>query len=272
VTADPTRFRQILFNLLSNAVKFTPEGGRITVIARRVHGSECRVQGGTSAHEPSTMNYERIEDWVEIAVEDTGIGIKAEDMPKLFQEFTQLDSSLAKRHQGTGLGLALTKRLVELHGGQIRAESPGEGQGSTFIVTLPFHAPRSPRPRLLLVDDDMDFGEALAAVLERAGYAVEVVGDGREALAKLAQSLPDILLLDMVLPGCDGRDVLASLREREGTRRLPVIAITGVLADLEEEIRTLGADEFLTKPFAVPTLLEVLARYLGARTAIAPTD
>ena len=263
VTADPTRFRQILFNLLSNAVKFTPEGGRITVTAHRVHGSECRVQGGTSAHEPSTMNYERIEDWVEIAVQDTGIGIKAEDMPKLFQEFTQLDSSLAKRHQGTGLGLALTKRLVELHGGQIRAESPGEGQGSTFIVTLPFHAPRSPQRRLLLVEDDTAFGEALAAVLERAGYAVEVIGDGREALSRLEQSPPDVLLLDMVLPGCDGRDVLASLRGREGTRRLPVIAITGVLADLEEEIRTLGADDFLTKPFSTTVLLDVIGRFVG---------
>jgi signal transduction histidine kinase len=141
VVADPTRFKQILFNLLSNAVKFTAEEGKVTVAARRVHGSECRVQGGTSPHEPSTMNDERIADWVEISVRDTGIGIKAEDIPKLFQEFTQVDAPLTKRYQGTGLGLALTKRFVELHGGRVWVESAGEGQGSTFRFTLPLEGP-----------------------------------------------------------------------------------------------------------------------------------
>ncbi|MDE2180349.1 MAG: PAS domain S-box protein [candidate division NC10 bacterium] len=115
LVADPLRFKQILYNLLSNAVKFTPTGGSITVMAR-----------------PSERP-----DFVEIAVQDPGIGIKAEDLSRLFQEFTQLDNSLAKSHQGTGLGLALTKRLVELHGGAVTVTSPGEGQGSTFTVTLP---------------------------------------------------------------------------------------------------------------------------------------
>lgn len=119
LVADPLRFKQILYNLLSNAVKFTPAGGSITVTAR-----------------PSDTP-----EWVEIAVQDTGIGIKAEDLSRLFQEFTQLDSSIAKPHQGTGLGLALTKRLVDLHGGSVIATSPGEGQGSTFTVTLPLQPP-----------------------------------------------------------------------------------------------------------------------------------
>lgn len=114
LTADPVRFKQILLNLLSNAVKFTPEGGQVTVRARRVEDV-----------------------FVEIAVTDTGIGIKPEDLPKLFQPFTQLEGVYAKRHQGTGLGLALTKRLVELHGGTIWADSEGEGKGSTFTVRLP---------------------------------------------------------------------------------------------------------------------------------------
>lgn len=118
LVADPTRFKQVLFNLLSNAVKFTPEGGQVMLAARQVEDT-----------------------FVEIAVKDTGIGIKAEEMPKLFQEFSQLDSSLIKRHQGTGLGLALTKRLVELHGGTIRAESPGGGEGTTFTIRLPLSPP-----------------------------------------------------------------------------------------------------------------------------------
>jgi PAS domain S-box-containing protein len=140
--ADETRFRQIMYNLLANAVKFTPDGGQVTVSARHVQGSGFAVQGETGIDlEPSTMHYERIKDWVEIAVRDTGIGIKAEDMPKLFQEFSQLDSSLARRYDGTGLGLALTKKLVGLHGGRIWVESPGEGQGSTFVFTVPLQGP-----------------------------------------------------------------------------------------------------------------------------------
>lgn len=114
IRADLVRFKQILCNLLSNAVKFTPEGGAVTVSAS-----------------PLTSG------WIEIAVQDTGIGIKAEDLPKLFQPFTQLESPMTKQNQGTGLGLALTKHLVELHGGQIAAASEGEGLGSTFTVCLP---------------------------------------------------------------------------------------------------------------------------------------
>jgi len=145
LVADPLRFKQVLYNLLSNAVKFTDPGGGVRLSARRVHGAQFMVQGSEATvhsdpgpvHEPSTMNHERNGDFVEIAVSDTGIGIRAEDIPKLFQPFTQLDASLARRYQGTGLGLALTKRLVELHGGQIWAESEGESKGSTFTFTLP---------------------------------------------------------------------------------------------------------------------------------------
>jgi signal transduction histidine kinase len=142
LVADAARIRQILDHLLSNAIKFTPPGGKVTVSARPVQGSGFRVQGEAGPdHEPSTMNHERNGDFVEIAVSDTGIGIKTEDLPKLFKPFTQLDASLTRKHQGTGLGLALTKKLVELHGGIIQAESGGSGQGSTFTVTLPLEGP-----------------------------------------------------------------------------------------------------------------------------------
>lgn len=125
VPADPIRLNQILQKLLSNAVKFNPVGGRVTVTARR---------------EPRTSD---MGEFVEIAVADTGIGIKAEDLPMLFQTFTQLEPTFAKRYQGAGLGLSLTKRLVELHGGRILVESPGEGQGSTFKVQLPLKKRRA---------------------------------------------------------------------------------------------------------------------------------
>jgi len=149
LVADPLRFKQILYNLLSNAVKFTDPGGGVRLSACVVHGAQFMVRGSefrghggeTIHHEPSTMNHERSGDFVEIAVSDTGIGIKTEDLPKLFQPFTQLDASLTRKHQGTGLGLALTKKLVELHGGTIQAESGGLGQGSTFTVTLPLEGP-----------------------------------------------------------------------------------------------------------------------------------
>jgi signal transduction histidine kinase len=137
--ADPVRFKQICFNLLSNAIKFTPERGTITLTARAV----AEVQGGRGAGEgsPQLLGPSAPLQFLEIRISDTGIGIRAEDLPRLFQEFTQLEAAATKRHEGTGLGLALTKRLVELHGGRVWAESAGEGQGSTFTVVLPLDGP-----------------------------------------------------------------------------------------------------------------------------------
>jgi len=136
LTADPVRLKQIVLNLLSNAVKFTPEGGAVTVTARIGSRGEGlgSSEGSRLGPKPYTLY---LGEFVEIAVADTGIGIKAEDLPKLFQPFTQLESPVTMRNQGTGLGLALTKHLVELHGGQIVAASEGEGRGSTFTVCLP---------------------------------------------------------------------------------------------------------------------------------------
>jgi len=144
ITADPLRVRQALYNLLSNAVKFTPAGGSITVTAKRVHSSRLTVdRPRTSNRELSTVDRKPSGDYVEIAVRDTGIGIKPEDLPKLFQLFTQLEYTLTRQAQGTGLGLALTKHLVELHGGTIWAESAGEDRGSIFTIWLPLPSPAS---------------------------------------------------------------------------------------------------------------------------------
>lgn len=135
LSADPVRLKQILYNLLSNAVKFTRDGGRITVAARKLQDAPWMVH----TDEGTTTNGNGRGDLIEISVEDTGIGIAAEDLPRLFQPFTQLEPVLSKEHPGTGLGLALSKRLVELHGGRIRAESEGQGKGSTFTVELPLN-------------------------------------------------------------------------------------------------------------------------------------
>lgn len=141
IVADPVRFKQILLNLLSNAVKFTPEGGRITVDAKRVPN----VQFPVSSEELETHSSRHITvthgDFVEITVADTGIGMQPEDLPKLFREFVRLDGATIRHIPGTGLGLALTRRLVELHGGQISAASGGEGCGSIFTVRLPLTTP-----------------------------------------------------------------------------------------------------------------------------------
>jgi signal transduction histidine kinase len=136
--ADPLRFKQLLFNLLSNAVKFTPGGGTIRLSARRLGGQEACSPTGVPASQPPSLPAGEL---LEIAVTDTGIGIKAEEMPLLFQEFTQLEPAATKTHEGTGLGLVLTRQLVELHGGRVWAESEGEGRGSTFTVVMPFAGP-----------------------------------------------------------------------------------------------------------------------------------
>ncbi len=142
--ADPVRFKQILFNLLSNAVKFSPKEGLITVTARRVEGlPDQMVASGKPVDHSTTRPIDAHGEWLELCVADTGIGIKAEDLPRLFKEFVQLEATQAQKHEGTGLGLALTKQLVELHGGRIWAASAGEGRGSTFTAVLPFSGPEA---------------------------------------------------------------------------------------------------------------------------------
>jgi signal transduction histidine kinase len=144
--ADRHRVHQILLNLLSNAIKFTPPGGSVTVTAKMVSSSEF----GVSSSQPETRNAKpetaSASEFIEIAVADTGIGISPDDLQRLFQEFEQLEPSYTKRHQGSGLGLALCQRLVELHGGKIWASSEGEGRGSTFTFTIPAVGPAD-RPR-----------------------------------------------------------------------------------------------------------------------------
>ncbi|MGE5851045.1 MAG: ATP-binding protein, partial [Candidatus Methylomirabilota bacterium] len=246
LSADPVRFKQICFNLLSNAVKFTPEQGRITVEAWRASGDA---------------------DLLELRVRDTGIGIQAEDLSRLFQEFVQFESVDTKRHEGTGLGLALTKRLVELHGGRIWAESEGPGRGACFVVRLPLLEPPPPK-RILVIEDEENVLEALSAALRIAGYAVERAQSATQGLAALATTSPDLLVLDIGLPDVPGWTVLEQVRSQEPTCALPVLVLTGLEDVHASDAVARGADEFLSKPLSPRVLLETVNRLLGERATV----
>ncbi|HYB73395.1 MAG TPA: GAF domain-containing protein [Candidatus Sulfotelmatobacter sp.] len=253
VRADPVRLHQAITNLLSNAIKFTPGGGRVSVRVTRAGRGEAGRNGGRG----SQPDRERIE----IAVADTGIGIDPQDLERLFQPFEQLENRVRRSHEGTGLGLALTRRLVELHGGSIRAESPGLGQGSTFTLSLPLDGCPT-RRTVAVVEDDAGMRELLVETLRAAGHRTLEAATAAEA-APLLGAGPDLLILDLVLPDRPGQQILADLRAHPATRELPVLAISGSTRATAGELRAAGADEFLTKPFSTAVLLDAVNRLLG---------
>jgi CheY-like chemotaxis protein len=254
---DPGKLKQVLYNFLSNAVKFTPEGGRITVRTRAEADSLFRLE-----------------------VQDTGIGIKEADLPRLFVEFQQLDASAAKAYPGTGLGLALTRRIVEAQGGSVGVESTA-GQGSRFFAVLPrvpagsqaAPAPAlAPLPRpaaagspsILVIEDDTDERRWLAETLRGAGYHVETASTGRDALRLCGTRSYDGITLDILLSDMSGWDVLRAIRGEGANRDTPIIIVT-VVAE-----RGLAAGvaihDFLTKPVRAEDLMGSLER-AGVRPA-----
>jgi PAS domain S-box-containing protein len=247
LTADPGKFRQIMDNLLSNAIKFTPEGGRIRIAARRAPAG----------------------DGIEVVVSDTGIGIKPEDQGRIFQEFEQLDNAYVREQQGTGLGLALTRKLVELHGGRIGVESQ-PGSGSTFRFVLPFAARSTtpelipsvhPAPLVLVVEDDLHAGDLLGHFLKESGYRVAHAATGAQALA-LAKSLkPDAITLDILLPGEDGLAILGQLKGGPSTKQIPVVVVS--ITDHRDLGFSLGAVDWLMKPVQRTGFIESVRRAIG---------
>jgi signal transduction histidine kinase/CheY-like chemotaxis protein len=251
VVADRGRLRQILYNLLSNAIKFTPEGGHIEVVARS-------TPAGTT-----------------IAVVDSGIGIAPEDQQHVFDEFRQVGDT-AGREAGTGLGLALSRRLAEAHGGTIELSSE-IGVGSRFTVTLPEVAehtvtplepspPSTPAPSevgsraiVLVIEDDPGAVRLLRTYLEGDGYEVRMAADGESGLAEAAANPPGAIILDVLLPGIDGWEVLRRLKLDERLRNIPVLMVTVV--DERELGLALGAVDYIVKPVDRQGLLDRLARY-----------
>jgi signal transduction histidine kinase/CheY-like chemotaxis protein len=248
--ADPAKLKQMLLNLVSNAIKFTPNGGRVTIHARETAS------------------------WIEIAITDTGIGIAQSDMGRLFTEFQQLDAGPGREQEGTGLGLALTKRFAELHGGHVVVESE-PGKGSTFILKLPSVAKKavhrlveephrvgssdSSRPLVLLVEDNPEAAEILARHLESGGFRLTIARTGKEALAMARELKPVAITLDILLPEIDGWEVLTQLKADKATRDIPVLIVTVV--DNPALGRALGALDYFVKPVDRGALLSRLDQY-----------
>jgi PAS domain S-box-containing protein len=271
LTADQSKFKQILYNLLSNAIKFTPEGGRVRVTARRAVNP-----GGAKGGE-----------WIEVAVADTGIGIRPEDQERIFGTFEQVDSAYGREQQGTGLGLALSRQFVELHGGRIWVESE-IGKGSVFRFLLPLtRQPASPKPvvapadgdgtqslasgpLVLVVEDDGPTGNRLSHQLMQEGYRVARAASGEQALARAREMRPDVITLDILLPDEDGLKFLAQSKALPETRDIPVIIVS--ITDSRELGLNLGAVDWLVKPAKRDDFLAAVRRAIvGAGVSRVPT-
>jgi PAS domain S-box-containing protein len=260
VLADPVRLRQILVNLLGNAVKFTPKGGQVWV---DVLGNDGEGR----------LHFE---------VSDNGIGIALEDQKKLFRPFVQLDNSLSRHHAGTGLGLALVRRLVDAHKGELQLDSQ-PGQGTRVRVSLPWEGETTEFPaldessvsdafeqdddtsmRVLIAEDNEDIRECVVEYLNAMGCEIEAVGNGQLALDAVSRRIPDVILMDVQMPIMDGLEAIGHLRRNPLTSSLPIIAMTA-MAQSSDAKRCLdaGATSYLTKPVRLKELLATIEGFRG---------
>jgi PAS domain S-box-containing protein len=250
IDADPTRIAQILSNVIGNAIKYAHQGGHISVHASAEEG------------------------FVSLAITDDGIGMAAELVPRVFDLFVQGDGGLDRRQGGLGVGLTIAKRLVDLQGGTLTADSAGPGQGSRFTLGFPLlpveRIPKqsdtpgvtaASRPRrVLIVDDNEDAAESLATLIGMLGHEATVLHDGREALGVAAARRPDLMLLDIGLPGMDGFEVARRLRSIPELKDVRLIACTGYGRD--EDVRKMGEagfDRHLVKPVSAAQLEQLFA-------------
>jgi signal transduction histidine kinase len=248
VDGDPTRLEQITSNLIDNALKYTPAGGKIDIAIEQEH-----------------------EEMV-LTVRDSGVGIPSDLLPHVFDVFVQGTISLDRSQGGLGIGLSLVRRLVELHGGSVSAESAGSSNGSTFVIRLPASAapaaPAAParqfaetdgKPTILLIEDNDDGREMMATMLGAYGYSVLQAADGLEGVQAATTSLPSVALVDIGLPGIDGYEVARRLRQFPATSNIRLIALTGYgLADDQRRVLEAGFDLHLVKPVDIRLLLEAL--------------
>ncbi|GBO52820.1 circadian input kinase A [Pseudanabaena sp. lw0831] len=272
---DERRIRQVLINLLNNAVKFTPEGGSITLEISRLTPEQMPAIATTS-----TMVYLRV------AVIDTGIGISAENISKLFQPFVQIDSSLNRKYEGTGLGLALVKRIVELHGGQVRLTSE-RGVGSCFVFELPYNESSSSSlnlslepvlkaedtpekseldptwsPLILIAEDNEANIITFSGYLEAKGYRMLLARDGQQAIALAKAHQPDLILMDIQMPCIDGIEATQQIRRDPNLIDIPIIALTALaMAGDRERCLESGANDYLAKPVKLKALDQMIQTY-----------
>ncbi|HEX8614333.1 MAG TPA: response regulator [Telluria sp.] len=253
VDGDPTRLEQIATNLIDNALKYTPPGGTIDITVS---------DSG---------------DDIVLEVRDTGVGISAELLPHVFDVFVQGSITLDRAQGGLGIGLALVRRLVELHGGKVSAHSEGASAGSTFVIRLPRAVPVAPdatpdpaspgavadhKPAILLIEDNDDGREMMATMLGAYGYRVREAADGVQGVQMAHSFLPDVALVDIGLPGIDGYEVARRLRQDDGTRHIKLIALTGYgLADDQRRVLEAGFDKHLVKPVDIAHLLDAIGQF-----------
>jgi signal transduction histidine kinase len=252
VHADPARLAQVVANLLNNAAKYTEPGGRIWLTAARE--AERAV----------------------VRVRDSGIGIPAPMLPRVFDMFVQVDHTVSRSQGGLGIGLTLVKRLVELHGGEVEASSAGPGRGSEFVIFLPLGAeeegrrtgegspPSSfylPPLNVLVVDDNRDAAESLALLMKLAGHTVRVAHNGREALESARAFRPKVMLQDLEMPGMNGYEVARRIREQFASAEVVLVAVTGYGSDEARRLsREAGFDHHLVKPVDFDVLRQLLQR------------
>jgi CheY-like chemotaxis protein len=259
--ADPTRLEQVIANLLNNSAKYTMPGGRIWVNAA--------VEGGEAV----------------VRVRDNGIGVPPDVLDRVFEPFVQSEGSLARSEGGLGIGLTLVRSLVEMHGGSVEAHSPGLGQGSEFVLRLPARLPaeKAPPPatepavpfasrglRVLVVEDNLDAAESLAALVRLWGHDVRVVHDGLAAIEAAQEQRPEVVLLDIGLPGLDGYQVARKLREEVHLDGTMLVAMTGYgQPEDRRRSREAGIHHHFVKPVE-PFVLRTLLANLGAPAPPAP--
>jgi signal transduction histidine kinase len=249
VDGDPTRLEQIATNLIDNALKYTPPGGKIDI--------------GVTHDDDSNE--------VLLTVRDTGVGIAEDLLPHVFDVFVQGSISIDRSQGGLGIGLSLVRRLVELHGGSVTAQSAGTSQGSTFIIRLPrthagvSDAPRaangidSSKPTVLLIEDNEDGREMMATMLGVYGYSVQQAADGLQGVQMAHAGRPDVALVDIGLPGIDGYEVARRLRRDAATQGIKLIALTGYgLAEDQRRVLDAGFDMHLVKPVDINNLLDAI--------------
>jgi two-component system CheB/CheR fusion protein len=254
--ADPARLEQVINNLLTNAVKFTPQGGRVEV--------SVVAEGGDLV----------------VTVRDTGIGIAPDFLTRVFDPFVQVDTSLVRGRGGLGIGLTLVKAIVELHGGSVEARSDGLNRGCEIVVRLPtvgannvngsgppslengpaLAADGAPeRRRILIVEDNLDYALGLRRLLESAGHELHICKDGLGALSQASAFAPDVILLDLGLPGMDGYEVARRMREDESLARARIVVISGYACEEDRRrSREIGVDEHLAKPVRFSKLLRIV--------------
>jgi CheY-like chemotaxis protein len=262
IWADDRRLKQMIVNLLSNAVKFTPDFGKLGL----------RVRG------------DRENNTIRFTVWDTGIGIHEDDLPRLFKPFVQLDSRLARKMGGTGLGLALVAKMASLHGGSVSVESQLE-TGSQFTIILPWESalttgplsapaadesktqPVNPQERVILVvDDTEDVILLFKDYLEHAGYRVAAARNGKEGIAQARDLNPDLILMDVQMPLMDGLEAAREIRKIPAFAHTPIIALTALAmkGDRDRCIEA-GMNDYLSKPVVLRSLVELIEKHLSDR-------